>query len=75
MDGPHDGEGLEERFVDLEYCFLGGDEDGPTYNVPVVLDGFQLSFFDFDQASAHTCLRPPIFNSLTPSAALGCRRR
>ena len=53
--GPKKGQGLEETFVDLEFCFLEEDT-----TIPVTLSGFQLSFFDFDQSvRRRTCPHCP----------------
>ena len=42
LEGPHEGEGLDARTLDLEYCLVNADEDGDAYGEPVVLDGFQV---------------------------------
>ena len=53
--GPKKGQGLEETFVELEFCFLEEDT-----TIPVTLSGFQLSFFDFDQSvRRRTCPHCP----------------
>ena len=47
--GPHKGQGIAQTHVELEYCFLNGDEDSAAFGTPVTLGGFQLTFFDFDR--------------------------
>ena len=62
--GPKKGQGLEETFVELEFCFLEEDT-----TIPVTLSGFQLTFFDFDQSNSRSdeCLSISDHDSYTLS--------